>query len=249
MESHEHPTREAPSDSHLRRAGDLDAPRGLRTRRGVVEDRAASAGVGREEHRRFLNRYYGVSHHLYDATRKCFLFGRDRALKHLLAVEWNTLVEVGPGTGRNLRKLHAGRPQALLGGIDASDVMLAHARAECPWARLRHGFAEDAEYTEVLGAAPERILFSYCLSMVQGRAQALRQARRSLAPGGELVVVDFADGLGLPGVLRRGLHAWLGAFHVAPLDAELFRDAISVEFGPGRYWMMARLSRLRGSSE
>lgn len=201
-----------------------------------------SPDLGREAHRRFLNRYYRVSHNFYDATRRCFLFGRERALKHLLAVEWSTLVEVGPGTGRNLRKLHSARPQARFGGIDASDVMLAHARKNCPWASLRHGFAEEAKYAQVLGAPPERILFSYCLSMVQGRAEALRQARRSLAPGGEIVVVDFADGLGLPRALRRGLHSWLAAFHVTPLDAgTLFRDAISVEFGPGRYWVMARL--------
>ena len=85
--------------------------------------------------------------------------------------------------------------------------------------------------------------------MVQGPAEALRQARRSVAPGGEVVVVDFADGLGLPGVLRRGLHSWLAAFHVTPLDSDaLFRDAISVDFGPGRYWVMARLKARGGEA-
>lgn len=200
------------------------------------------AGADREAQRRFLNRFYGATRHFYDTTRECFLFGRDRALEHLLGVEWSTLVEVGPGTGRNLRKLHAGRPWARLGGIDASDVMVAHARARCPWASIRQGFAEDARYSRVLGEPPERILFSYTLSMVQGRAEALRRACRSLAPGGEVVIVDFADGLGLPAVLRHGLRSWLAAFHVTPLDANaLFRDAISVELGPSRYWVMARL--------
>ena len=105
----------------------------------------------RSDHRAFLNRYYGISRHFYDLTRKYYLFGRDTALDRLLELPWSGLVEAGVGTGRNLRKLRARRPAASFGGIDASDEMLVTARAQCPWARLELGFAEDAPFGGVLG--------------------------------------------------------------------------------------------------
>lgn len=194
----------------------------------------------RGEHRAFLNRYYGLSRRIYDVTRKYYLFGRDTAIRQLTNdAGWERLVEVGPGTGRNLALLHRARPDATLGGVDASDAMLEHARARCPWARFEHGFAEDAALDHVLGAAPDRILFSYCLSMVRDRAAALENARKSLAAGGSVLVVDFADFGGLPPPVARGFRSYLRAFHVDPLDQALLEGATSVRFGPGRYYAVA----------
>lgn len=199
-----------------------------------------------DEHRRFLNRYYGQVRHLYDLTRKYYLFGRDTALRELGDERWERLVEIGPGTGRNLRKLHAARPDALLGGLEASDVMLAHARARCPWATLRQGFADADEVDlDLLGGPPDRVLFSYCLSMVQDPGKALAHARRALAPGGEVVIVDFADGAGFPGPLRDGFARFLRSFHVTPLDEARLGEGAVVRYGPGRYYLLARLPALR----
>ncbi|MFY0535770.1 class I SAM-dependent methyltransferase [Nannocystis pusilla] len=128
------------------------------------------------EHRVFLNRYYRAARPIYDVTRKYYLFGRDRALEGLLAAPWASLVEVGPGTGRNLEILQRRRAWALYGGIEAADAMLERAAARCPWAHFQRAFAEDADYAAVLGAPPQRILFSYCLSMVQQREEALQRA-------------------------------------------------------------------------
>ena len=173
-------------------------------------------------HREFLNGYYGWARHIYDLTRKYYLFGRDTAIERLLAdPSWKRMVEIGPGTGRNLRKLHNGRPSAMLGGIEASDEMLEHAQAKCPWARIQHGFAEDAEYTELLDERPDRIFFSYCLSMVQDEHAALENARRTLAPGGKVIIVDFADLSSLRTPMRQGLRKWLDTFHVEPLDTTI----------------------------
>jgi S-adenosylmethionine-diacylgycerolhomoserine-N-methlytransferase len=199
---------------------------------------------GHAEHRAFLNRYYGVSRFFYDVTRKYYLFGRDVALGELIRDRrWTRLVEIGPGTGRNLRRLHRARPDAQLGGVEASDAMLAHARARCPWARLTHGFAEDAPMRDVFGVAPDRILFSYCLSMVADRGAALANARGSLADGGEVIVVDFGDLRGIPGGLASGLRSWLKTFHVEPLDASAVTDATSSKWGPGRYYVIARFAK------
>jgi S-adenosylmethionine-diacylgycerolhomoserine-N-methlytransferase len=183
--------------------------------------------------------------HVYDATRRYFLFGRDRAIDELLRERWDSLVEIGPGTGRNLRLLHRRRPDARYGGIDASDEMLAHARTRLRWAVLAHGFAESADIPAVLGERPQRILFSYCLSMVGDAEAAIVNARRALAPAGEMVVVDFGDLAGLWPPARRALQAFLGAFHVAPVHERLLaRHARTIRHGPGRYYVIARLPPL-----
>lgn len=200
-------------------------------------------------HRDFLNRYYGVARHFYDVTRKYYLFGRDRALDRLLADPWESLVEVGPGTGRNLEIVHRRRPHASIGGIEAADAMLTHAARRLPRAAFTRGFAEDADYAAVLGQAPQRILFSYCMSMVQGRDAAIERALAALAPGGELHIVDFADLAGLPAPLRVGLSAWLRTYHVQPIDPAWLRAwGAELELGPGHYYVLARLrARTRGA--
>lgn len=198
-----------------------------------------------QAHRDFLNRYYRLTRHVYDATRKFYLLGRDAALRRILDGNWGRLVEIGPGTGRNLRRLRRDRPQARFGGVEASDAMLEHSRRRLPWASLVHGFAEDADYTTLLGMRPEVVLFSYCLSMVQDPARALDNARRSVAPGGRVVVVDFGDLLGLPALPRAVLRRWLALFHVRPLDPALLAPhQPTITHGPGRYYLIATLPPL-----
>jgi S-adenosylmethionine-diacylgycerolhomoserine-N-methlytransferase len=194
------------------------------------------------EHRAFLNRYYGAVKNVYDLTRKYYLFGRDTAMKQLLKAPWQRLLEVGPGTGRNLEWLKKRRPEATYGGVEASDEMLAYAQARCPWATIAQGFAETADMAGLLGDRPDHVLFSYCLSMVQDPQAALANARKSVAPGGEVIVVDFGDLGGIWAPLRGPLQRFLRAFHVEPLDeAVLAPHGGTREYGPGRYFVIARL--------
>lgn len=199
-----------------------------------------------DDHRSFLNAYYGWSRHVYDVTRKYYLFGRDRVLNDLIADRsWSRLIEIGPGTGRNLRILHEGRPDAQLGGVEASDEMLEHARPRCPWAKLEHGFAENADFTNILDDRPDVILYSYCLSMVQEPHQALENARASLAPGGRVIVVDFADLSGMRTPFRQGLRRWLDTFHVEPLDTKILEPfSPKITHGYGRYYLIAEIEGL-----
>lgn len=201
-----------------------------------------TGGADKDGHRRFLNRYYGVSRHFYDLTRKYYLFGRDVEIRELLKEDWTSLVEIGPGTGRNLRKLHEGRPSAKLGGVEASDEMLKHAQGKCPWAKLTQGFAEEADIAGLLGQKPDRILFSYCLSMVVEKDAALDHAQRSLAPGGEVVIVDFGDFQTMPKAFGPVMDKWLDTFHVHPFDTTLVtKRGGTVTWGKGHYFVRARL--------
>jgi S-adenosylmethionine-diacylgycerolhomoserine-N-methlytransferase len=205
---------------------------------------------GQASHRAFLDRYYGLTHHVYDVSRKYYLFGRDGVLDRLLASDWATLVELGPGTGRNLARLHRRRPNAVLGGLEASEVMRAHALRRCPWARIDAGFAEDGDVAAVLGGPPQRILMSYCLSMFTDKDRAIDNARACLAPGGELWVVDFSDLAGLPRLPRRAMRTFLSAFHVEAVPDELLRrhGASHVEHGRLRYFVLARFTASGGAA-
>ena len=206
-------------------------------------DRRTSAPVSDADHRQFLNRYYGLTHRVYDATRRYYLFGRDQALSRLLEEPWDSLIEIGVGTGRNLAKLHRQRPAARYAGVDASDVMVRHAGRRCPWARVSQGFAESADLTEALGIRPERILVSYALSMMARPHEVLENARRALHPNGRLVVVDFGDFRGFPRPLAHAFHhGWLERFHVDPKMPIVLEDAgATLEFGPGRYYCIGEI--------
>jgi S-adenosylmethionine-diacylgycerolhomoserine-N-methlytransferase len=197
-----------------------------------------------EQHRRFLNTFYGANRHFYDWSRKYYLLGRDPVLRNLLDEPWSSLVEVGAGTGRNLALLRKSRPEAWYGALDASDEMLEHMRARQPWIQPAFGFGESSDLTAVLGVRPDRVLFSYTLSMVLDPETCIRNARTALAVGGKVVVVDFGDcgGLGpVAPVFRYGLHH----AHVHPVPPEhLAAWGGRVQRGPLGYWLTAEFGSL-----
>jgi S-adenosylmethionine-diacylgycerolhomoserine-N-methlytransferase len=196
------------------------------------------------EHRQFLNSYYGISRHFYDWTRKYYLLGRDPALSALLSEDWYSLLEIGPGTGRNLVKLYRDRPNCRYFGLEASDEMLSHARSKCGFAQLIHGFAESTDLAQACGTRPDRILFSYCLSMTLNPERAIENAIAAVAPGGQVVVVDFGSSQGLPHWFRSSLKRWLNAFHVEPLDQGQCRAwGGSVKEALGGYVLHARFAK------
>ncbi len=197
-----------------------------------------------EAHREFLNSYYRWTKPVYDLTRKYYLLGRDRVLRELAREDWSTLIEIGPGTGRNLRKLLSSKPGVTLGGVEPCDEMLELAQRRLPRAHFVHGFAETTDYAQLLGRPIDRVLFSYSLSMIGDRGAALDRALDSLAPGGQVVVVDFADLSGLPGLAGRLLRKWLETFHVEPLEPRpLIERGATITYGPGRYYMIGRIAK------
>src|SRR5689334_365781 len=100
-------------------------------------------------HAGLMDRVYRRQRHIYDFTRKYYLFGRDRLIDELALKPSETLVEVGCGTARNLIAIARRYPGARLFGLDASQAMLETAQAAVSRAGLGaritlvHGLAEE----------------------------------------------------------------------------------------------------------
>jgi S-adenosylmethionine-diacylgycerolhomoserine-N-methlytransferase len=169
-------------------------------------------------HAALMDSIYRGQRHIYDFTRKYYLFGRDRLIATLDARPGAAVLEIGCGTGRNLAKVAKRWPGVALHGLDLSSEMLKSAGATLGGrAELALGDATDFSAPALFGQPRfDRVILSYALSMIPDWQAAMAQAAAVLAPGGSLHIVDFGDLAGLPGPLRAGLRAWLTWFHVTP---------------------------------
>lgn len=194
---------------------------------------APSSPRGRD-HAALMDSVYRGQRHIYDFTRKYYLFGRDRLIDELAAPTGGTVLEIGCGTGRNLARVERRWPGVAPHGLDLSSEMLKSARATLGEdAALALGDATEFSAMGLFGRAHfDRVILSYALSMIPDWQAALEQAAAVVAPGGSLHVVDFGDleGLALP--LRTGLRAWLAAFHVTPRE-DLVAAASAIGARPG----------------
>jgi len=103
-----------------------------------------------------------------------------------------SLLDLGTGTGRMVSLL--GEQAQRIVGVDASHAMLAVARAN-----LEHESIKGVEWRQGdLYALPvdrnafELVIIHQVLHFLDDPARALREAAQALAPGGRLVVIDFA---------------------------------------------------------
>jgi S-adenosylmethionine-diacylgycerolhomoserine-N-methlytransferase len=172
-----------------------------------------------------MDHMYRRQRHIYDASRKFYLLGRDETINRLRPARGSNTLEIGCGTGRNLIKLAQAYPQAQLFGLDVSQEMLTTAGVSA----ARAGFASrivlaQADATafdsqKLFGCANfERVMVSYALSMIPRWREALSRALDVVVPGGSLHIVDFGDCAGLPHPFKAGLRRWLAAFDVTPRD-------------------------------
>ncbi|MEM7694792.1 MAG: metalloregulator ArsR/SmtB family transcription factor [Pseudomonadota bacterium] len=102
------------------------------------------------------------------------------------------LLDIGTGTGRMLRLLspHAKR----LLGVDSSASMLSVARANLDAAGIRNArlAQEDIHALSLPTDGFDAITIHQVLHFLDDPARAIAEAARTLAPGGRLIVVDFA---------------------------------------------------------
>jgi S-adenosylmethionine-diacylgycerolhomoserine-N-methlytransferase len=176
-----------------------------------------------------MERMYRHQRHVYDLTRKYYLFGRDRLMRSLPVRAGDQVCEVGCGTARNLIALARRHPDALFCGVDASAPMLETARASIARAglsdriRLRHGLAEELDAAAMFGLTRpfDIVIFAYSLSMIPDWPAAISRAVAALRAGGSLAIVDFSDQSGLPRWFAGLLQKWLTLFDVHPRAALL----------------------------
>ncbi len=141
-----------------------------------------------------IQNYYHFQSTIYDATRWSFLFGRKLILDKI-ATETSpkTILEIGCGTGYNLKKLSKRFPDSKILGMDVSKDMLQIAEKKLgsnPNIQLiERPYVRESEVNE---NKPDVILFSYMLTMVNPDfSDMILQAYDDLKPGGYIAVVDF----------------------------------------------------------
>jgi S-adenosylmethionine-diacylgycerolhomoserine-N-methlytransferase len=172
-----------------------------------------------------MDRMYRHQRHIYDASRKFYLLGRDGLIRELQPPPGGTVLEIGCGTARNLTLAARAYPDALFHGVDISEQMLATARKSISTegfdqrARVARGDAADFDAKALFGVDQfDRVFISYALSMIPQWREALDHALDLVAPNGSLHVVDFGDFLHLPDWFEAGMKRWLGAFSVTPRE-------------------------------
>jgi S-adenosylmethionine-diacylgycerolhomoserine-N-methlytransferase len=170
-----------------------------------------------------MNRIYRHQRFIYNTTRKYYLLGRDRLIADLGARDGMRVLEIGCGTGRNLILTARRYPGAQCYGIDLSTEMLATATSAVARAglasriRVAEGDATTFDPDALFGTNQfDRVFISYSLSMIPPWQSVIDKAMAHLAPGGELLIVDFGGQERLPAVFRRLLWRWLQLFHVSP---------------------------------
>ena len=102
------------------------------------------------------------------------------------------LVDLGTGTGR-LLQLFADRAERTI-GIDLNQSMLAYARSNLTRAGLAHAYVRHGDLYSVPldGASADAVTMHQVLHYLSDPAAAIAEAARLLAPGGRLLIVDFA---------------------------------------------------------
>lgn len=105
---------------------------------------------------------------------------------------FDLLVDLGTGTGRIL-ELFAGRYARAI-GIDANHAMLSYARAKLVRAGLGHAQVRQGDIFNLNldDGAANAVVMHQVLHFLSAPARALEEAVRILAPGGRLLLVDFA---------------------------------------------------------
>ncbi|MGH6802455.1 MAG: ArsR/SmtB family transcription factor [Methyloceanibacter sp.] len=105
---------------------------------------------------------------------------------------FSLLVDLGTGTGRILELFGARASRSL--GFDLNHAMLAYARMKLERAGLGHAQVRHGDLYNVPlpDGAADAVVLHQVLHFLDDPAAAVAEAARLLAPGGKLLVVDFA---------------------------------------------------------
>ncbi|HZT48129.1 MAG TPA: metalloregulator ArsR/SmtB family transcription factor [Hyphomicrobiaceae bacterium] len=105
---------------------------------------------------------------------------------------FDLLLDLGTGTGRMLELLRDRYRRGL--GVDSSPAMLAYARAKLESNGIWHAHVRQGDiYDLTVGdQAASAVIMHQVMHFLSDPPRAVREAARVLAPGGSLLIVDFA---------------------------------------------------------
>lgn len=127
-----------------------------------------------------------------------------------------SVLDIGCGSGRLLRKAHEYWPEAQLSGVDPAQGMLEIARQLTPEARISLGSGEALPLED---ASIDQALSTISFHHWQDQAAGLREVARVLRPGGSFLLADFTIPIWLTWLFPRS------RFHSAAQMRGLFAQA------------------------
>ena len=163
------------------------------TRTLFDSDAARTEGI-RRERAEAANRYFAGQADVWDQIRSLHVAESEveRAIDQSLGKRpLGRLVDIGTGTGRMIELLGPRSSQAI--GIDRSSEMLRLARVKLEAAGITSSLRQGDMYALPLAdGTADSIVIHQVLHYAHSPAAAIAEAARVLAPGGTLLIVDFA---------------------------------------------------------
>jgi len=173
--------------------GLIDAWADAATRTLFAADAARTDAI-RAERAEAANRYFAGHAGVWDQIRSLHVAESDveRAIDGALGRRpLGRLVDIGTGTGRMIELFAPRATQAI--GIDRSSEMLRLARVKLEAAGIHPSLRQGDMYALPLAdGCADSVIIHQVLHYAHSPAAAIVEAARVLAPGGTLLVVDFA---------------------------------------------------------
>jgi ubiquinone/menaquinone biosynthesis C-methylase UbiE len=163
------------------------------TQAWFASDAARTESI-RSERAEAANRYFAGHAEMWDQIRSLHVAESEveRAIDAALGKRpLNRLVDIGTGTGRMIELFGPRAQQAI--GIDRSSEMLRLARVKLEAAGIHPSLRQGDMYALPLeDQSADTVLIHQVLHYAHSPASAIAEAARILAPGGTLLIVDFA---------------------------------------------------------
>lgn len=162
--------------------------------RAVLDSDGARLDAVRADRAEAAERYFAAQADVWDSIRSLHVAEAEveRAIDRALGRHpFGTLVDIGTGTGRMIELFGPRASEAI--GIDRSSDMLRLARAKLESAGVRSSLRQGDMYALPLAdGSADCVIIHQVLHYAHAPADAIAEAARVLAPGGTLLVVDFA---------------------------------------------------------
>jgi ArsR family transcriptional regulator len=160
----------------------------------VFEDDSKRLDAVRADRAEAAARYFEAHAGVWDSIRSLHVAEAEveEAISRALdGRSLGTLVDIGTGTGRMIELFGPRASEAI--GIDRSSDMLRLARVKLESAGVRSSLRQGDMYALPLGDdCADCVIIHQVLHYAHAPAAAIAEAGRVLAPGGTLLVVDFA---------------------------------------------------------